>query len=358
MNARPDLLTWRHTRAFRVGAPVVIAVLIAFVPQVASPFVNLQLSLVSTYAVAILGLGVVTGWAGQVSLGQSAFFGLGAYTTAVVIQHGWPLVAALSASAAFALVLGAVVAVPAVRLHGYALAMVTLVLPVVAVPLAKRLDQLTGGSQGTSVTAAVAPPWSGQANDQWRFYLVVVVALAVFVLVAGLLRGRVGRALATIKTSEILATSMGIQVRRYKVLAFSVAAGCGGVAGWQYIVLVQFMSPESVALTLSIAMLAALFVGGLRSRMGAVYGAAFYVLVPNLTGTISPGQSYLLYGVCLLVVLFFMPGGVASALAGGSEWLARRMSGHANTETPSAGSGLADATDDDSSSKPPQTSEH
>ncbi|MGH3321660.1 MAG: branched-chain amino acid ABC transporter permease [Streptosporangiaceae bacterium] len=355
MSARLVSLTRRRAGVTQVGLLVVAGIVIALVPQVVSPFTNLQLALIATYAVAILGLDVLTGWAGQVSLGQSAFFGLGAYTTAAALQHGWPLFGALGASAVFALVVGAVVAVPAVRLHGYALAMVTLVLPVVAVPLAKRLKGLTGGSQGTSVTTAAAPAWSGQANDQWRFYLVALVAAIMFFLVAGLLRGRIGRALATIKASEILATSMGIQVRRYKILAFSVAALCGGVAGWQYIVIVQFMSPTTLALGFSISMLAALFVGGLRRRMGAVYGAAFYVIVPNLTGTISPARSYLLYGLCLLAVLFFVPGGVAGAVARAGDWLSRRLRGRASPPTATAREGLAEH--DATSSKPPaQTS--
>ena len=312
----------RSRRWLPAAGLALFAVVVAVVPLYASPFTNLQLALLATLAVAILGLDVLIGWAGQVSLGQSAFYGLGAYVTVIMAESGLPLVAALLASGLACAAVGAVVAVPALRLRGYALGMVTLALPVVAVPLAKRLQDVTGGSQGRTTNTATAPAWTGLADDQWRYYVVVVVAATTFLLVRAMLRGRYGRAFATIRANEVVASAMGIAVQRYKLLAFTVAALCGGVAGFLHVVAVQFISPETLILQFSIFMLASLVVGGLRSSLGCLLGAAFYVLVPNLTA-VNPERSYLYYGLTLLAVLFFAPGGVAGVLQSG----ARRLLG-------------------------------
>lgn len=292
------------------------AMVVAFAvfPLTLSSFVVLQLTLVLVYAVAILGLDVLIGWTGQVSLGQSAFFGVGAYSAAIAAENGWPVVAGLLVAAVVAGVVGLLVAIPASRLHGYALGMVTLALPVVAVPLAKRLEGLTGGAQGINVSIVEAPAWSGLAPDQWRYYFVAIVAGLVFLLTAALRRGRFGRAFDSIRANEVLATSQGVPVMTYKVLAFTIAAILGGIAGVLYLVAVQFISPETLILTLSIALLASLAIGGLRSHAGCLVGAAFYVLVPSYTGGINAGQSYLLYGVCLLLVMLLMPRGIAPSI--------------------------------------------
>ncbi|GAA1297524.1 branched-chain amino acid ABC transporter permease [Planotetraspora silvatica] len=301
----------RHGRTLTAVALVLV---FAVFPLFMSPFANLQVTLILVYAVAILGLDILVGWTGQVSLGQSAFFGIGAYGVAAGAVHGWPVWAGLLLGTAVAGVVGCLVAIPAARLRGYALGMITLTLPVVAVPLAKRMEAVTGGAQGLNVTIVQAPAWTGLAADQWRYYVVGVGAAIVFALAAALRRGRFGRAFDAVRVNEALATAQGVHVTRYKVLAFTLSAVYGGVAGVLYVVAVQFISPETLILTLSISMLAGLAIGGLRSLLGCVLGAAFYVVVPNLTGSVSAGQSYLLYGVCLLVVMLLMPRGVAPAL--------------------------------------------
>ncbi len=311
-----------------VLALVVVAIAVALIPLNASPFINLQFTLVLVYAVAILGLDVLIGSAGQVSLGQSFFFGLGAYATAIAVTRGLPLPLAGILGAVLGGVVGALVAIPAVRLRGYALAMVTLALPVVGVPLATRLTSLTGGSQGLVVRTADAPAWTGLANDQWHFYIVAVVVAIVFLLIANLLRGRFGRAFASIRANEVLATAMGIPVQRYKILAFTISAACGGIAGALYVVAAQYISPETLVLTLSISLLASLVVGGLRSPLGAVLGAGFYVLVPNVAGSVSAGQSFLIYGLFLLVAMIVLPGGIASLARRARSLLRNRLRRH------------------------------
>ena len=268
---------------------------------------------------------MLVGRAGQVSLGQSAFVGLGAYAAAYAFGHGWGPVAALALAVALAGVVAVLVAIPAVRLRGFAFGIITLALPAFAVPLANRLVDLTGGSQGVAVVATTAPEWTGQADDQWRVYLVGVVAAIVFWLVHNLLDGRLGRALAAIRVNEAMAAANGVAVHRNKVLAFTVAGLCGGVAGWLYLIAVQFVSPAMLQLNLAVSLLVALVVGGTRSLLGALLGAAFFVLVPNVTDNISPGRSYLIFGICLLVVLFFFPRGLAGALRRFLTWTRHRL---------------------------------
>jgi branched-chain amino acid transport system permease protein len=314
-----------RARPLRWVAYAVVAVFLLAVPQFASPYTNLQLTLILVYGVAILGLDVLVGRAGQVSLGQSAFVGLGAYAAAYAFDRGWGPIAALALAVALAGVVAVLVAIPAVRLKGFAFGIITLALPVFAVPLANRLVDLTGGSQGLGVVATTSPEWTGQADDQWRLYLVGAVAAVVFWAVHNLLDGRLGRALAAIRVNEAMAAATGVAVHRYKVLAFTVAGLCGGIAGWLYLVAVQFVSPALLQLNLAVSLLVALVVGGTRSPLGALLGAAFFVLVPNVTDNISPGRSYLVNGICLLVVLFFFPGGLAGALRRLLTWTRRRL---------------------------------
>jgi branched-chain amino acid transport system permease protein len=303
-----------RSRPLRWVAYAVVTIVLLAVPQFASPFTNLRLTLILVYGVAILGLDVLVGRAGQVSLGQSAFLGLGAYAAAYAFDRGWGPVAAFALAVALAGVVAVLVAIPAVRLKGFAFGIITLALPAFAVPLANRLIDLTGGSQGLGVVATTAPGWTGQADDQWRLYLVGIIAAVVFWGVRNLLDGRLGRALAAIRVNEAMAAATGVAVHRYKVLAFTVAGLCGGIAGWLYLVTEQFVSPAVLQLNLAVSLLVALVVGGTRSLLGALLGAAFFVLVPDLTDNISPGRSYLVNGICLLVVLFFFPRGLAGAL--------------------------------------------
>jgi branched-chain amino acid transport system permease protein len=298
-----------------VAVAVVVVVALALLPLSASPFLNLQVTLVAGYAVAIRGLDVITGHAGQASLGQAAFFGLGGYLGAHAFREEWPVLLGLALAVGGTGLVGALVALPAVRTRGFAFGALTLALPVVAVPMAIRFSDLTGGSQGLTTDALPAPEWTGLADDQWHYYVVLVIAAIAFLLVRNMLHGRVGRGLDLLRTDETVATAMGVPVTRYKVMAFTVSALCGGLAGWLCLVAVQFISPETLHFNLAILMLVAAVIGGLRSSLGAVIGAAFYVLVPHLTDQVAPGRSYLVFGAALLVVLLFFPTGIRGGIA-------------------------------------------
>ena len=309
-----------RSRWFRIAAAVVVMVVAVLAPLQLIPYVNYQLTVVAAFAVAILGLNLVTGYAGQISLGQSAFVGLGAYVTAYGVTEGWPVLLTFVLAALIPAVVGFLVALPAVRLRGVSLAMVTISLPIIADRLAKRLDDFTGGSVGITVQWMNAPDWSGLADDQWRYYVVLGIAAVLFVLAANLTRGRIGRAFAIVRENEAVATAMGVSNYRYKVLAFTVASLYGGVAGFLYLAAVQYMSPATLSFVVSINMLAAMIIGGSASIVGSLLGGLFFVFIPVLAGQIDASHTPIIYGAALLVILFLAPGGLVTLPA-----LLRRM---------------------------------
>jgi branched-chain amino acid transport system permease protein len=291
-------------------AVVVIAAVV--LPLVLPEVANDNLARVGVFAVAVLGLNVVMGYGGQVSLGQIFFLGLGAYTAAYGATHGWNIVVVLVASILIPAVVGLLIALVAARLGGLAIAMLTIALPIIGVPLAKRMEFFTGGPQGVSTRFFDAPVWSGLYNDQFHLYLVLVVGAIVFLLVRNLVRGKYGRALAIVKENEAVAGAMGISSYWTKVLAFTVASLVGGVSGFLYMSVLQYTSPETLSFGHSITLVASMVVGGAATMFGSVLGGLYYIFVPILTNAIDPNLTALLQGLIMLVVLVVLPGGLAS----------------------------------------------
>ncbi|THG29943.1 branched-chain amino acid ABC transporter permease [Naasia lichenicola] len=296
----------------RLLLAVVIAVVIIVAPISSSSFINYQLSLIAVFAVALLGLNIVMGYTGQVSLGQSAFLGLGAYIAAYGVRQEWPVVVIFLLCCIIPAAVGLLVALAAARLRGLALAMVTIALPIIGVPLAKRFPDFTGGSVGSTVSWLEAPEGSGLADDQFRYYLVVAIAVVLFILGRNLVRGRIGRAFAIVKSNEAVALSMGISPYRYKVLAFTIASLFGGASGFLYIAVVQYTSPETLSFATSINLVAAMVIGGSASILGTVLGAIYFVMLPVVAGQIDSSRTALISGAALLLVLFLLPGGLVS----------------------------------------------
>lgn len=293
-------------------AIAVVAVVLFVIPMIFDSTTNSTLARIGVFAVAVLGLNVVMGYTGQVSLGQIFFLGLGAYVTAYGVSQDWNIVLIFVLSCLIPAVVGLLIALAAARLGGLAIAMVTIALPIVGVPLAKRLSEFTGGSQGLSARFSGAPEWSGLADDQWQLYLVILIGGITFLLTRNLVRGKYGRAFAIVKGNESVAASMGISPYRYKVLAFTVASLIGGVSGFLYMVVVQYTSPETMSFGHSITLLASMVIGGAASIIGSLLGGAYYVLVPQLTNIIDPNLTALLQGAILIIVLFVLPGGLVS----------------------------------------------
>lgn len=323
---------WNAPWARWVLAGAVVILLVAL-PLMLPVFANQTLTRVGVYAVAVLGLNIIMGYTGQVMLGQIFFLGVGAYVTAYGVVNDWNIVVVFLAACLIPGIVGLVLALAAARLGGLAIAMVTIALPIIGVPLAKRLSDLTGGSQGTSARFSSAPEWTGLDNDQWQYYIVIGIAAVAFVLAYNLVRGRYGRALAIVRDNESVARSMGISPYRYKVLAFTVASIFGGVSGFLYMVAVQYTSPETMSFHHSISLLAAMVVGGAASIVGSLIGGAYYVLVPQVTNAIDPTITAISQGIILVAVLFLLPGGIVSLPRVIRRLLRRRDRGTAPTQT-------------------------
>ena len=277
-----------------------------------------QFNLVLVYAVAILGLNILTGYNGQISLGHGAFYALGAYTAAVMMDKlGAPYWTTLPAAAVLCFVFGFLVGFPALRLAGHYLALATFALALAVPQLLKykKIEGLTGGVQGIVLSKPDAPfefSLFGQplSPDRWLYFFTLAVTALMFLLAWNLLRGRVGRALIAVRDHPIAATAMGINLPMFKSLAFGVSAGFTGVAGALGAIAVAYVSPDSFTVTLSIFLLVGVVVGGLASIPGAIFGAIFIQFVPNISDQISKSAPAAIYGVLLIGLMYLLPTGV------------------------------------------------
>jgi len=291
-------------------------------PFVVSNYRTFQLTLVLVYAIALLGLNILTGYNGQISLGHGAFYAIGAYTAAVLMDRlGAPYWATLPAAGAVCLVAGFLFGLPALRLEGLYLALATFALGVSMPQLLKyhHLEKWTGGVQGIVIAKPEPPAFLREAGlqmnpDQWLYFFALAVAAMMFVLGWNLLRGRVGRALIAIRDQHIAAEAMGINNALYKSLAFGVSAMYTGVAGALGAIAVQYVAPDSFTIFLSLVFLVGIVVGGLASISGALYGALFIQFVPNVADEISKAAPWAIFGLFLIGFVYLMPSGVAGAV--------------------------------------------
>ena len=279
--------------------------------------------------VAVLGVNLMAGFVGRVALGHGAFVGAGAYTTVILsADHRWPMLATIPASALVGFLVGLVVGLPALRIRGLHLALVTLAVGAAFGPIIKRLGTLTNGPNGKSSNAAwIAPTWFGEsrdANGRWGYLTVLAVAVLVFVMVRNLTSGRVGRSLVALRDSEIAAVTSGVAVRRYSVTMFGCSAGVAAIAGSLLMIQTPFAAISSYESSLSLYLYAAATVGGLATISGAVIGGVILVAVPYLTArfgiTIDSG---IIFGLALIAAVTLFPAGVSNIF---SSW---RRSGRA-----------------------------
>ncbi|MGY1883783.1 branched-chain amino acid ABC transporter permease [Blastococcus sp. SYSU DS0753] len=301
-----DAPTWLRTAVF--SAVVAVAVL---VPLYSPPYVNFDLSMVMIYAVVGMGLNLLTGFNGQISLGHSAFFATGAYIGAVLIQEGWYYLAVLPVAVVATFVMGYLFGLPALRLQGLQLALVTLALAIVTPAAIKRLDGITQGQEGINVFTAQPPEWTGLARDQWVYLLCLVAVVVAWVLTRRLATGRIGRSLVAVRDHETVARTLGVRSSRTKTTVFAISAAYAGVGGVLYVYAVQFVGPDSFGLVMAIAFISLIVVGGLGTIGGAVLGAFFITYVPEWTADVNQAAAGLVYGLSLILFMFVMPYGIA-----------------------------------------------
>lgn len=313
--AKPAHLSEKGERsAFQrlwIPAAVVIALVLPFVFK---NFTIFQLTMVMVYAIAILGLNLLTGFNGQFSLGHSAFYAIGAYTAAILMdQLDVPYYLTLPVAGVVCLVVGFLFGLPALRLEGLYLALATFALAVATPQLLKftPLEHWTGGVQGIVILKPDAPFGLPLSQDQWLYFFTLAVLLFLFWCASNLVRSRTGRAMMAIRDNPIAAKSMGINTALFKSLTFGVSALFTGIAGALGAIVVQFVAPDSFTFFLAVSFLVGLVVGGVASIPGAIFGAAFVLFVPNIAEGISKGLAWAVYGVMLILLIYIMPAGAA-----------------------------------------------
>jgi branched-chain amino acid transport system permease protein len=298
----------------------------------------LQLSLMVVFAIAVLGLNLLTGFNGQISLGHGAFFAIGGYTAAILMFHaGVPYWLTLPAAALVCFVAGYLFGLPALRLEGHYLALATFGLAIAVPQMLKyrHIEGLTGGVMGLQLDRAVAPFGLPLTPNQWMYLVALAVAVVMFWIARNLLDSRTGRALTSIRDHPMAADTMGIDTARYKTATFGVSALYTGVAGALFTIIIEFASPDNFRFELSIAILVGAVVGGIASLPGAVIGGVFVQIIEKYADAAARQLSAILhlpievepwtiYGLALILLVYFMPMGIAGGLAAAWVWARRR----------------------------------
>jgi len=294
---------------------MIAGLIVAFLlPFTVKSFLIFQLTLALIYAIAILGLNLLSGFNGQFSLGHGAFYGIGAYTAAILMNQAdlayyWtpPVAGAVCFSVGF------LFGLPALRLEGLYLALATFALAIAMPQLLKStpLEPFTGGVQGIAILKPDAPAILPLNADQWLYYFTVAVAAIMYACAVNLVNSRTGRAIVAIRDNPIAARAMGVNVALYKSLTFGVSALYTGVAGALGAISVQFVAPDSFTFNLSIAMFVGLVIGGVGSIPGTLFGGLFVLFAPNIAEQVSKGLAQAVSGVILILVIYAMPSGAA-----------------------------------------------
>jgi branched-chain amino acid transport system permease protein len=347
---------------------VAFAALVFVLPAFIGAFRAQQFAYVGIYLIALLGLNILTGYAGQISLGHGAFMAIGGYTTAILMagneqfgQEGalaigggmkdvWTiLIAGLVAG-----LVGLGFGLPALRLSGLYLALATFAIAVALPSAVKRFEEFSGGGSGINLfgvpelTAGITPVsvfGRELAFHDWLYYLSWTIALVLFAVAWLILRGRTGRAFRAVRDSETAAVSSGVSLARYKTLAFGISAAYAGVAGSLFAIATTFVNPDTFPITLSIFLLVGVVVGGLGGLTGLVFGAIFIQFLPLwaqgegvasrlpdfiVDRTKEPGAPAIIYGVVLILLMFFLPHGVGGLLRRAGQAMTRWRHSHSS----------------------------
>lgn len=312
----------RAAKAGLPGGTLVFALLL--IGAIALPFFSknffvFQMTQVMVYAIAILGLNLLTGINGQFSLGHSAFYAVGAYTAAIMMEmQGIPYGWTIPAAGVICFVVGFLFGLPALRLEGVYLALATFALAVATPQLLKLspFEEFTGGVQGVVIIKPDAPfgldAWLN--GDQWLYFFTLVIGLFLYWLARNIVSSRTGRALMAIRDNPIAARSMGVNTAVYKATAFGISAMFTGIAGALGAIVIQFVAPDSFTFALSVALLVGLVIGGVGWLPGALLGALFIVFIPNVAEGISKGLAGAFYGLFLIAVIYLAPLGAGGLI--------------------------------------------
>ncbi len=305
-----------HERAVARGAAAFLVLLAVLAPLAAlGKFQTLEFAYVWAFAIAIVGLNLLTGYCGQISLGNSAFMAIGGYTTAIFVTRlGWSPLATIPVSAALSTIGGVLLGIPALKLRGLYLGLATFALALSAPSVIRHFDSLTGGSQGIYIRGAGRDPFglvdAGQLTaEQWLYYLSLVLFLLLFLFSRALLRSDVGRSFRSIRDGETVAVANGVSLTYYKTLAFAISALFAGVAGSLDAMATSYVGPDSFDATIALALIVGAAIGGLGTQAGPILGAVFTVWTPVYAQQVFKGRPDIVFGALLILIMYVMPQG-------------------------------------------------
>jgi branched-chain amino acid transport system permease protein len=318
-----------------LAAAFLVPLLRPALPDTVSDYRLFLVSTMMIAAIAVLGLNLLTGFNGQISLGHSAFYAVGAYTAAILMDKlDMPYYATLPFAALLSFIVGYLFGLPALKLEGHYLALATfaLALSVPQILKYKWLEDLTGGVQGIVLSKPEVPFGLPLTEDQWLYYYILVVMVLLYWAAANILKSRSGRAMMAIRDQHLAADTMGIDTALYKTVTFGISAAYTGIAGALSASAIAFVAPDSFNFFLSIKFLIGLVVGGVGSLAGSVVGGIFYVLVDNSAQALSTFvkndlglpfdlSAYTVFGILLIVLMYLMPMGIV----GGVYYLVRSL---------------------------------
>ena len=301
-----------------------ILALIVF-PYFASFYVIYIINLCLVATVAAVGLNILTGFTGQISLGHAAFVAIGAYTNAILYNHGLPFWICLPAAGSVSALVGLVVGIPCLRLKGFYLAMVTMAFGVVISFIIVNFSDLTGGTLGLNLNRPLQLFGYDITSDSGMYYFLLAITSLLVIVATNLLRARTGRAFVAIRDRDIAAEAIGVNIIAYKMVSFSVSSFYAGISGAMFGYLIVYIHPDNFAFLHSIEFIAMVIVGGLASTLGSIFGAIFVTLFPEiiknvaqLLSSVFPGmaEAYSLdwniaaFGLLIILFLIFEPKGL------------------------------------------------
>ncbi len=308
------------------SAVAAAAVFVALLPQLVSNYHAYQLAFVGIYFIALLGLNILTGYSGQISLGHGAFMGIGAYTTAILtVDHGMRDLWTIPLGGLVAGTVGFLFGFPALRLAGVYLALATFALPIALSSLAKKFEGFTGGGGGIIMHLPHAELGIHTSPSRWIYYVTWCIGAVLFLAAWLFVCGRTGRALRAIHGSQTAAAASGVNIAAFKTLAFGVSAFYAGVAGSLLAIAVAYVNPDTFPISLSILLLTGVVVAGLGSLKGIVFGALFIEFVPLQAQSISKQAPSVVYGLVLIALLLVAPAGAAGVLGSTFRFVQRHI---------------------------------
>jgi branched-chain amino acid transport system permease protein len=311
---RRNVVAWVRGRPYGVGFLLALAAWWSIPTLVHDRFLLNIIVLIGLYCLLTLGLSLLVGYAGQISTAQAAFYGIGAYTSAIITTRtGLPIFISMACAVAVPAAIAYIVGYPILKLRHFFLAMATLAFGDIVAILFTQVKGITGGFTGIIGVPQIAIGTFVADTPNRTLYLLGPIVTVGFIVAHRIVTGRIGRALRALRMSEVGASAMGVDVVGYKVKVFAISAAFAGLGGALLAHYVGYVNPESFTGHFSILLIVMLYIGGLRSLWGAVIGATFTVVLPEVLSRYG-NIDVIIYGLAVLIVMLFVPGGIAGML--------------------------------------------